>query len=143
MASSGRQAEPSSSARKRTDDATGLYVLPGVVDSESHPGCYVPFRHDMTTESKATSMFATKMRFFGRTLSMKPRLSDLKSCLPLFQWKVFGQIEPLLGAFAGVRNAAHRRLLEGGRAAVARPLAITDRLGLGSERRGPHCRCER
>jgi dihydroorotase-like cyclic amidohydrolase len=71
MASSGRQAEPSSSARKRTDDATGLYVLPGVVDSESHPGCYVPFRHDMTTESKATSMFATKMRFFGRTLSIE------------------------------------------------------------------------
>ena len=35
---------------KETIDASGLYVLPGVVDSESHPGCYVPFRHDMTTE---------------------------------------------------------------------------------------------
>lgn len=31
-------------------DASGLHVLPGVVDSEAHPGCYVPFRYDMTTE---------------------------------------------------------------------------------------------
>ena len=36
-------------------DATGLYVLPGVVDSEAHPGCYVPFRDDMITESRAAA----------------------------------------------------------------------------------------
>ena len=36
-------------------NAAGLFVLPGVVDSEAHPGCYVPFRHDMTTESKAAA----------------------------------------------------------------------------------------
>ena len=35
---------------KEEIDAAGLFVLPGVVDSEAHPGCYVPFRHDMTTE---------------------------------------------------------------------------------------------
>jgi dihydropyrimidinase len=36
-------------------NAAGLFVLPGVVDSEAHPGCYVPFRHDMTTESRAAA----------------------------------------------------------------------------------------
>lgn len=36
-------------------DAKGLHVLPGVVDSESHPGCYVPFKKDMITESKAAA----------------------------------------------------------------------------------------
>jgi dihydropyrimidinase len=36
-------------------DANGLHVLPGVVDSEAHPGCYVPFRYDMTTESRAAA----------------------------------------------------------------------------------------
>ena len=34
-------------------DAAGLHVLPGIVDSEAHPGCYVPFRYDMTAESRA------------------------------------------------------------------------------------------
>lgn len=36
-------------------DARGNHVLPGVVDSEAHPGCYVPFRYDMTTESRAAA----------------------------------------------------------------------------------------
>ena len=40
---------------KETIDASGLHVLPGIVDSEAHPGCYVPFRYDMTTESKAAA----------------------------------------------------------------------------------------
>ena len=40
---------------KEDIDASGLHVLPGVVDSEAHPGCYVPFRYDMTTESKAAA----------------------------------------------------------------------------------------
>ena len=40
---------------KEEINAAGLFVLPGVVDSEAHPGCYVPFRHDMTTESKAAA----------------------------------------------------------------------------------------
>lgn len=40
---------------KETIDASGLHVLPGVVDSESHPGCYVPFRYDLETESKAAA----------------------------------------------------------------------------------------
>lgn len=40
---------------KQTVDASGLHVLPGVVDSESHPGCYVPFKMDMETESKAAA----------------------------------------------------------------------------------------
>jgi dihydropyrimidinase/dihydroorotase len=40
---------------KRTIDARGNHVLPGVVDSEAHPGCYVPFEYDMRTESKAAA----------------------------------------------------------------------------------------
>lgn len=40
---------------KRTIDARGNFVLPGIVDSESHPGCYVPFRDDMITESRAAA----------------------------------------------------------------------------------------
>lgn len=40
---------------KETIDAGGNYVLPGIVDSEAHPGCYVPFRYDMETESKAAA----------------------------------------------------------------------------------------
>jgi dihydropyrimidinase/dihydroorotase len=39
----------------RTIDARGNFVLPGIVDSEAHPGCYVPFEHDMTTESRAAA----------------------------------------------------------------------------------------
>ncbi|MDQ5895308.1 MAG: hypothetical protein QG596_1569, partial [Actinomycetota bacterium] len=27
---------------KRTVDATGLHVIPGLVDTEAHPGCYSP-----------------------------------------------------------------------------------------------------
>ena len=42
-------------AAGRTIDARGNYVLPGVVDSEAHPGCYVPFDYDMTTESRAAA----------------------------------------------------------------------------------------
>ena len=42
-------------AATRTIDARGNYVLPGVVDSEAHPGCYVPFDYDMKTESKAAA----------------------------------------------------------------------------------------
>ena len=38
---------------KETIDAKGNYVLPGIVDSEAHPGCYVPFEYDMRTESRA------------------------------------------------------------------------------------------
>jgi len=40
---------------KEEIDASGLHVLPGIVDSEAHPGCYVPFRYDMTTESRAAA----------------------------------------------------------------------------------------
>lgn len=40
---------------KRRIDARGNHVLPGVVDSEAHPGCYVPFEYDMRTESKAAA----------------------------------------------------------------------------------------
>ena len=40
---------------KETIDAKGNYVLPGIVDSEAHPGCYVPFEYDMRTESKAAA----------------------------------------------------------------------------------------
>ncbi len=40
---------------KETIDARGHQVLPGVVDSEAHPGCYVPFEYDMTTESRAAA----------------------------------------------------------------------------------------
>ena len=40
---------------RETIDARGNYILPGIVDSEAHPGCYVPFDHDMTTESRAAA----------------------------------------------------------------------------------------
>jgi len=32
-------------------DVKGKHVLPGLVDTEAHPGCYVPFEKDMKTES--------------------------------------------------------------------------------------------
>ncbi len=40
---------------KEMIDATGLHVLPGIVDSEAHPGCYVPFDEDMRSESRAAA----------------------------------------------------------------------------------------
>ena len=40
---------------KETIDAKGNFILPGIVDSEAHPGCYVPFEYDMKTESKAAA----------------------------------------------------------------------------------------
>lgn len=38
-----------------TIDARGNHVLPGIVDSEAHPGCYIPFDDDMRTESRAAA----------------------------------------------------------------------------------------
>jgi len=40
---------------KESIDARGNFILPGIVDSEAHPGCYVPFAYDMSTESKAAA----------------------------------------------------------------------------------------
>jgi dihydropyrimidinase len=40
---------------RRVIDARGRHVLPGLVDSEAHPGCYVPFDYDMRTESRAAA----------------------------------------------------------------------------------------
>ncbi|REK21656.1 MAG: amidohydrolase [Actinobacteria bacterium] len=40
---------------KEVIDARGNYILPGIVDSEAHPGCYVPFDYDMKTESRAAA----------------------------------------------------------------------------------------
>ena len=42
-------------AARRTIDLGGNHLLPGVVDSEAHPGCYVPFDHDLRTESIAAA----------------------------------------------------------------------------------------
>ncbi len=41
---------------RRRHDATGLHVLPGLVDSEAHPGCYVPLKDDLATESRAAAV---------------------------------------------------------------------------------------
>ncbi len=40
---------------KEVIDARGNYILPGIVDSEAHPGCYVPFEYDMKSESRAAA----------------------------------------------------------------------------------------
>ncbi|SNR53971.1 dihydropyrimidinase/dihydroorotase [Actinoplanes regularis] len=40
---------------KERIDAHGNYILPGIVDSEAHPGCYVPFEYDMRTESRTAA----------------------------------------------------------------------------------------
>ena len=40
---------------KETIDARRHSILPGIVDSEAHPGCYVPFDYDMTSESRAAA----------------------------------------------------------------------------------------
>jgi dihydropyrimidinase/dihydroorotase len=39
----------------RRIDARGNHVLPGIVDSEAHPGCYVPLEYDLRTESRAAA----------------------------------------------------------------------------------------
>lgn len=38
---------------RETFDATGLHLLPGLVDSEAHPGCYSPLKDDLASESRA------------------------------------------------------------------------------------------
>ncbi len=38
---------------RETYDATGQHLIPGLVDSESHPGCYSPLKDDLATESRA------------------------------------------------------------------------------------------
>ncbi len=40
---------------KETIDVGGKYILPGIVDSEAHPGCYVPFERDIKSESRAAA----------------------------------------------------------------------------------------
>ena len=40
---------------KKVIDVKGNHILPGIVDSEAHPGCYVPFDYDMRTESRAAA----------------------------------------------------------------------------------------
>jgi dihydroorotase-like cyclic amidohydrolase len=40
---------------RRVHDATGLHVLPGLVDPEAHPGCYVPLKDDLLTETRAAA----------------------------------------------------------------------------------------
>jgi len=40
---------------RRTVDAAGMLLLPGLVDSEAHPGCYSPLRDDLGTESRAAA----------------------------------------------------------------------------------------
>ena len=40
---------------KETVNARGNYILPGIVDPEAHPGCYVPFEYDMASESRAAA----------------------------------------------------------------------------------------
>jgi dihydropyrimidinase len=40
---------------KETIDLKGKWLMPGVVDSEAHPGCYVPFRYEMIHESRAAA----------------------------------------------------------------------------------------
>lgn len=36
-------------------DASGLHIIPGLVDSEAHPGCYSPLVDDLATESRAAA----------------------------------------------------------------------------------------
>jgi dihydropyrimidinase/dihydroorotase len=38
---------------RSTHDATGLHLLPGLVDPEAHPGCYSPLKDDLASESRA------------------------------------------------------------------------------------------
>ena len=40
---------------RRTIDVRGNHILPGIVDSEAHPGCYVPFEDDLEPESRAAA----------------------------------------------------------------------------------------
>jgi len=40
---------------RRTHDATGLHIIPGLVDSEAHPGCYSPLKDDLMSESRAAA----------------------------------------------------------------------------------------
>jgi dihydropyrimidinase len=40
---------------RRTIDVGGKYILPGIVDSEAHPGCYVPFEKDIKSETRAAA----------------------------------------------------------------------------------------
>jgi len=47
--------DPAGISARETIDATGLHILPGLVDSEAHPGCYNPFRQDLATESRAAA----------------------------------------------------------------------------------------
>jgi dihydropyrimidinase/dihydroorotase len=39
----------------QTINAGGKFILPGLVDSEAHPGCYVPFERDIKSESRAAA----------------------------------------------------------------------------------------
>jgi dihydropyrimidinase/dihydroorotase len=48
-------ADPTGITARETIDATGLNILPGIVDSEAHPGCYNPFRKDLESESRAAA----------------------------------------------------------------------------------------
>lgn len=38
---------------RTTHDASGRHIIPGLVDSEAHPGCYSPLKDDLASESRA------------------------------------------------------------------------------------------
>jgi dihydropyrimidinase len=40
---------------RRVIDVQRNHILPGIVDSEAHPGCYVPFEYDLEPESRAAA----------------------------------------------------------------------------------------
>lgn len=40
-------------------DARGKYIIPGVVDPEGHPGCYVPLQQDLHSETRAVAAMGT------------------------------------------------------------------------------------
>ncbi len=40
---------------RTTYDASGKTIIPGLVDSEAHPGCYSPLKDDLASESRAAA----------------------------------------------------------------------------------------
>lgn len=40
---------------KETINVKGKFILPGIVDTEAHPGCYVPFERDIKSETRAAA----------------------------------------------------------------------------------------
>jgi len=86
---------------RRVIDVRGNHILPGIVDSEAHPGCYVPFGDDLAPESRAAACA-------GITTWGIQAPSTRLGTLPFKEFVQAQDVVPFSQAFATARDTIER-----------------------------------